>query len=118
MEIEKLDTILSLMNEQEGYRIVTPEMAESFISPLEYRKYSAKLVRDRFAVLLDKDKGFLLLTPKGAKHIKCGGYGRHSELLTNEKKRKERILLVFSVAIIIVSICLMFMKIHLFFQNV
>jgi len=88
IEVEKLDTLLSIMQEQEGYRVMTPEMVANKISRTEFKKHSRKLVRDKHAFYLDKRSLLLSLTQKGSAFIQKGGYKNSSgKLFLQSRKR-------------------------------
>jgi hypothetical protein len=117
MEIEKLDTLLLLMNEQEEHQIVTPDMAESFVSRADYAEYAKRLTEDRLAVLLDKKTEFMMLTEKGIQFIKAGGYSKAQERSRSVKKKQRRLALLFAYLGIGVALSFLFFKIFMAFQN-
>jgi hypothetical protein len=117
MEIEKLDTLLLLMQEQEEHQIVTPEMAESFVNRSEYLDYSKRLIADRYAVLLDKNSGFLMLTEKGSLFIKTGDYTKAEERNLTVKKKQRRLALLLAYVGIGFALSFLFFKIFTAFQS-
>ena len=117
MEIEKLDTLLLLMQEQEEQQIVTPEMAESFMTSTEFADYYRRLISERFAVLLDKNSGYLMLTARGSVFIKAGGYTKAQERSRLAKKKQRRLAIFLAYLSIGLALSFLFFKIFTAFQS-
>ncbi|MFI5149022.1 MAG: hypothetical protein ACHQRM_04765 [Bacteroidia bacterium] len=106
---DKLNTLLSIMYEQEGFRVMTPEMVQTLLTKSEFKKHARKLVIDRYAVYIDKDTLLLSLTSKGSEFIRKGGYkpGTTSGVLLGFRKRDILITSLFLLlaTVIILLIC-------------
>jgi hypothetical protein len=118
MNAAKLDTILALMNEQEGHNPIPPKALANYLSIIEFREYSSQLIGDGYAEMVTKeaDSSMLCITRKGIQFIRAGGYTIQEEQ-KRKSSRKKRVLLFVSLVSAGIVLTLLFIKLYFIFQK-
>jgi hypothetical protein len=112
LHVEKLNMILSIMYEQEGFRVMTPEMVKTMLTRDAFKKHAGKLVRDRYAIYVDKDSMLLSLTPKGSEFIRKGGYAQGEEQLFFQGGRKRNLIMT-SLSLLLLTALVLIIRYYL-----
>ena len=117
MNSEKLDTMLSIMNNKTEHRVITPEMVNAIISAAEFEVYALRLIKDGYAIMSDRNKSCLALTEHGVAYIRKGGYTLNSNLFYKKKRNYTPILLLFLLGSFVL-VGILFIKVYrLLFSN-
>ncbi len=119
MNVAKLDTLLSLMNEKGAENPIAHQALNNYLSIIEFRDYSDKLIADGYAQLQEtaSEKGlYLSITRNGVRFIRSGGYTILEER-KSRSKRKQQTILICSLIGLGIIVSLLFFKIYTIFQT-